>query len=117
METTGKLIVDMGARCREIIQAANTFDSKLPTALQPSHLLWMCEQLEQHAEDWPATKLHRWIGFVQGAMLAHRMVDLAGAKSMFDDAKLAHSGLGQDRDLADHLDPENSFALDIGGQG
>ena len=46
-------------------------------------------QIEEHAEDGPATKLHRWIGFVQGAMLANRMLDLDGLKAMFDDAKAA----------------------------
>ena len=46
-----------------------------------------------------------------------RRVVLAGAKAMFDEAKLAHGEPGQDQDLLDHLNPQSSFALDIGGQG
>ena len=33
--------------------------------------MWMCNKIEEHSETGPATKLHRWIGFVQGALLAH----------------------------------------------
>jgi hypothetical protein len=75
----------------------------------------MCDKIEEHAEDGPATKLHRWIGFVQCAMLAHRMLDLDGAKAMFDEAKVAHGETSED--LLDHLDPTSSFELDIGGEG
>ncbi len=51
------------------------------TSLQLKHLLWMCDRIETHAEGGPATKLHRWIGFVQAAMLANRMLDLDGLKA------------------------------------
>ena len=74
-------------------------------------------KIEDHAENWPITKLHRWIGFVQGGMMANRILDLAGAKSMFDQAKIAHGGSGQDQDLIDHLDLDSPFELDVGGQG
>ena len=78
----------------------------------------MCDQIEKHAEGGPATKLHRWIGFVQAAMLANRMLDLDGLKAMFDKAKAAHEGTSEDsEDLIDHLDPTSSFEFDIGGQG
>lgn len=59
--------------------------------------------------------LHRWIGFVQCGMLAQRMIDLEGAKAMFDKSKIAHGELSED--LVDHLDPTSSFEVDIGGQG
>jgi hypothetical protein len=37
---------------------------------------------------------------------------------MFDEAKRAHGEASDDlEDLLDHLDPTNSFELDIGGQG
>ena len=72
-------------------------------------------QIEKHAEVGPATKLHRWIGFVQAAMLANRMLDLDVLKAMFDDAKRAHGETNED--LADHLDPTSSFEFDIGGEG
>ena len=51
-------------------------------------------------------------------MLANRMLDLDELKAMFDEAKRAHGEASDDlEDLFDHLDPTNSFELDIGGQG
>jgi hypothetical protein len=117
MKTTHRLIVAMAAQCRSMIQKSEASDLGLGGALRPRHLLWMCSKIEEHAESWPATRLHRWIGFVQCGMMANRMLDLDGAKAMFDEAKSAHRGSGDDEDLIDHLDPESSFELDIGGQG
>ena len=115
MENTSLLIVAMAEQCRSVIQRWDKTVPTLPKALQPKHLLWMCDQIEEHAENGPATKVHRWIGFVQAAMLANQMLDLDGLKAMFDQAKCAH---GEDSDdLADHLDPTSSFEFDIGGQG
>jgi hypothetical protein len=56
-------------------------DLGLPKAIHPKHLLWRCKQIEEHTEDGPVTKLHPWIGFVQGAMLANRMFGLDELKS------------------------------------
>jgi hypothetical protein len=64
----------------------------------------MCDNIQQHAEHWPSTKLHRWIGFVQAGMMANRMLDLDGAKAMFDKAKNAFGEIKEDHDLVDHLD-------------
>jgi hypothetical protein len=48
-------------------------------------------------------------------MLAHRMLDLDAAKAMFNEAKVAH---GETCEVfLDHLVPQSSFELDIGGQG
>jgi hypothetical protein len=115
MDNDSLLIVAMAEQCRSLIGKWERPNPRLPAALQPRHLLWMCEQIDQHADEGPPTKLHRWIGFIQCAMLAHRMLDLEGAKAMFDNAKVAH-GRGSD-DLVDHLDPTNSFEAEIGGEG
>ena len=115
MDKAELLVVAMAQKCRGLIQEWETPDIDLPKALQPTHLLWMCNKIEEHAEDGPATQLHRWIGFIQGAMMAHRMLDHGGAKAMFDEAKIAHGEPSDD--LLDHLDPTSSFKVDIGGQG
>jgi len=90
-----------------------------PKELQPRHLLWMCKKIEKHQDDWPATKLHRWIGFIQCAMMANNMVvpmaDLFGAIRIVDKGKTAFSE-STDQDLNDHNDPNNPFRLDIGGE-
>ena len=109
------LIAAMAERCLETILASDQPTADQPPSLQPKHLEWMCREITRHARDWPATRLHRWIGFVQAALIANRMLDLAGAKRMFDDAKNAFGAL--DQDLVDHLDPGCAFEFDLGGEG
>ena len=109
------LITAMAERCRDIIAAWEAPSLDQPASLQPKYLEWMCGKVIRHAGDWPASRVHRWIGFVQGAMIANRMIDLEGARRMFDVAKNAYGKPNED--LLDHLDPDHSFELDIGGQG
>ena len=116
MDNTSLLIVAMAQQCRALIGESQNADSDLLPALHRNHLLWMCECIEKHVEEWPVTKLHRWIGFIQGGMLANRMLDFDTAKSMFDEAKNAYGVSGADEDLLDHLDPTSDFELDIGGE-
>lgn len=115
MDEAGLLITAMARQCRATILESRQRRSDLPESLRPEHLQWMCDKIEKHAEDWPATKLHRWIGFVQCAMMANGMLDLNGAKALFDQAKVAHGQVSED--LLDHLNPDSSFEFDIGGEG
>lgn len=118
MDDANLLVVAMAQECRTLIQEWDESSQGLPKALRPKHLLWMCNEIEEHAEVGPATKLHRWIGFVQCAMLANQMLDLGGAKSMFDQVKAAHREACEDlEDLTDHLDPTSCFEFEIGGEG
>jgi hypothetical protein len=117
MENTNPAIAAMADRCKTLIEESAVASNDLPKALQPRHLLWMCDKIEQHAEDWADTKLHRWIGFVQCAMMANRMLDLTGAKAMFDKIKNEYRPSTRDQDLIDHLDPNSSFEMELGGQG
>jgi hypothetical protein len=105
----------MTERCRQLIAEWDQPAAPVPPSLLPTHLTWMCDQITSNSDDWPATKLHRWIGFVQAGMIANHMLDLADAKTMFD-TSAAHTD-DLDQDLIDHLDPDSPFRLDIGGQG
>ncbi len=107
----------MADKCRALMEESTGVTSELPQALHPRHLLWMCGQITKLAESWPATKLHRWIGFVQCGMLANHILDLEQVKVMFDESKNAYGGGGEDDDLLDHLDPCTEFKLEIGGEG
>lgn len=109
------LIRAMAAECERLVLESEFTDSTLPDSLQQSHVRWMCIKVEKHAGDWPVSKLHRWIGFIQCALLANQVLDLDGLKSMFDKAKIAYSGM--DDDLLDHLNPEDPFEIDVGGPG
>lgn len=116
MDKDRVLVAAMADHCRDRIQKLEVAPSpELPTPLQPQHLQWMCANVVRHAEDWPATRLHRWIGFVQCAMIANGMLDLQEAKTMFDGLKVAYGDSGED--LLDHLDPDSAFEVDIGGEG
>src|SRR5689334_22786311 len=117
MAVQAPLIVAMAEKCRSMIQAAPSGTCELPKPLRPPHLIWMCDRIEREADNWPETKLHRWIGFIQSAMLANGIVDLPGAKAMFDSAKTAYRQTSADPDLTDHLNPDSSFELEVGGQG
>lgn len=117
MDTNRQLIKAMATECRRQIAESGKADPSLPFAAQPKHLDQMCAQIEKHAERGREAKLHRWLGFVQCAMLANRMLDLAGLKAMFDGVKLAHAGDKDADNLIDHLDPSNGFELDLGGEG
>ncbi len=50
-------------------------------------------------------------------MIANGILDLAGTKEMFDSVKNAYLLTRDDQDLTDHLDPDSSFEMDLGGQG
>lgn len=115
MDTATLLIRAMAEECRRLILESDESNVDLPETLQPKHLERMCDRIKEHAEDWPTAKLHRWIGFVQAAMLANRMLDLGGIKAMFDKAKNAYGETSED--LLDHLDPASPFELDLGGEG
>jgi hypothetical protein len=104
----------MAEQCRGLLLEAGEGDSNLPKTLQPKHLLWMCNKIQERADEWPVTRLHRWIGFVQCALMAHRLLGLSEARTMFDNAKEAHGDCSED--LLDHLDPSNTFECDIGGE-
>lgn len=117
MDNDGLRIMAMAQECRALIEASDSADVHLPPALRRRHLLWMCRRIETQAENWPGTRLHRWIGFIQGGMLANGMLTWESAKSMFDAVKRAYGASGADEELLDHLDPAIDFELDLGGQG
>lgn len=115
MEKSDLLVVAMAEECRQVIEQWEEVESNLPNPIRRTHLLSMCERIEKHSEDWPTSRLNRWIGFIQCALIANRVIDLSEAKRMFDRAKIAYPEV--DEDLIDHLNPSDSFGFDIGGLG
>ena len=57
MDNAELLVVAMAQKCKGLIQEWETPDIDLPKALQPKHLLWMCNKIDEHAEDGPATQI------------------------------------------------------------
>jgi len=47
------------------IDSVDDDDCKLP------HLQWMCNQVAD-GKDWSVTKMHRWIGYVQGVLVTRK---------------------------------------------
>lgn len=109
------LMTAMIEKCRDTILQHDEPGLDLPEPLRSRHLLAMCDRLVEHVDDWPAVKLNRWMGFIQCAMIANRMINLEGAKEMFEEAKRAFGE--SSRDVLDHLDPDEAFEFDIGGEG
>ena len=109
------LAVIMAEKCQGILRGRASALVDPPACLQPEHLTWMCAEIIRHADDWPATRSHRWLGFVQAAMIAGGMLRYSEAKAMFDLAQGPEATV--DQDLLDHLDPSNSFRFELGGQG
>ena len=114
MEKT-QLMKAMIERCRDLILQHDNPGLDRPIPLRPKHLIWMCDRLLKQIDLWKATKLNRWIGFIQCAMIANGIIDLEQAKEMFERAKNAFGEPSQD--LLDHLDPDKAFSFDIGGEG
>ena len=118
MDQADLLVVAMAERCLNIIQEKpEDVRFGLPESLRPNHLRWMCKEIVEHAEDWPAIKSHRWIGFVQAGMIANYMLDLDVAKAMFNKLHEKYGAIANDQDLLDHLDPTTSFEMETGGEG
>jgi hypothetical protein len=117
MNQSDLLTLAMAAKCREMLEQSGQPVLDLPAALRPKHLLWMCAQIELNAESWPMTKVHRWIGYIQGGMIANRILGLDDAKKMFDIAKNSYGASSDDPDLVDHLNVATAFEIEIGGQG
>ncbi len=117
MDSSRRLAVAMAEECRCLILSCEQAGADLPGALRPERLVWMCDQVEEHVEQWPVTRLHRCIGFIQCAMLAHKMLRLDELTEMFDTIQLAQETANRDLDdLRDHLDPKSSFEFDLGGE-
>lgn len=43
-----------------------------------NHLMWMCQTARR---EWPADKLSRWLGYIQGVLAARGLVDVAAERS------------------------------------
>lgn len=110
-----QLTVAMIDACRERIEEHCAPTGNHPMSLRPEHLLHMCRRLEAHVDDWTEAKLNRWIGFLQCAMIANGIMDLAETKQFFERAKNAFGE--PSADLVDHLDPDSTFHFELGGEG
>lgn len=114
MDQSELLVIAMAEKCKAIIAAGHAPETGMPEPLRLTHLEWMCDNVVSHADNWRAGKLHRWIGFIQCAMIANGLLDLESARAMFNEAKVAYGDAGED--LLDHLNPQNPYEVDIGGE-
>ena len=96
-----------------------TFNIELDVddSTHPDRLLEMLEKLVHKAQEdeWPDTKLHRWLGWVMGCMVCHNIAGYERLREIVAHAKL-HFGEKDDAELTEHHDPDSSFRLDLGGE-
>lgn len=116
MEKSRLLVASMAEQCIATILKSNMCNWELPYTLQTKHLLRMCDEVANHATDWPEEKLHRWIGFIQGGLLANNILNLDEVIVMFVVAKESYSPPEADPDLVDHLAPDETYSISIGNQ-
>ncbi len=116
MDNVSLIVAAMAEECCGLLNAVDPVNAALPRTLQPKHLLWMARQISVQVDQWPATKLHRWIGYVQCGMVANHILDFEGALAMFKRIRQAHNEGEADQDLIDHLNPDHVFRLEIGGE-
>lgn len=114
MNNDALLVTAMAEECKTLLLQSDALAVDVPHGLRPSHLLWMCDMIGQHAENGQPIKLHRWLGFVQAGLIANRILDIDGVKAMFDKVKVAYGNRSDD--LIDHLDPASPFEFDLGGE-
>lgn len=56
------------------------------------HLIYMCDQIIQHAgyvpKEWSVTKLHRWIGYIQGVMTTRGLTTVERERADYKELKV-----------------------------
>lgn len=79
------------------------------------HVSWMLDQVQKNFDEWPLTKLGRWVGIALACVVANGYIALKEVQKIVNDAKVAH-GERVDEDLERHQDPDDPFQLEIGGE-
>lgn len=75
-------------------QHRNTeFDTEPPESnVSVHHLIWMCDQVITRAgyvpKEMSATKLHRWIGYIQGVMVARGFTTVERERAEYKELKV-----------------------------
>jgi hypothetical protein len=82
-------------------------------AITRDHLIWMCDQIID--SDWPTSKMHRWVGFIQGILIAKGLSTIDEERTLVSETKLMFRE-EHDYELWDHHNPDCPFELDIGGE-
>lgn len=104
------LAVELARQCADKIRARGA-----PMYTDSTkHLLKMCSEIEKRAENWPSTKMHRWIGFIQGTMVAMEITTIEEESDTVRKAKTMFSE--DDNGLIDHNNPDHHFEFEIGGE-
>lgn len=85
----------------------------VPPHLRPSHLLDMCQHVNDYLGVWTIPKLHRRCGIIIGIAVAMNYVTKQEADDVVNKAKHAFP-LKEDEDLRDHNLEDHPFELDLG---
>jgi hypothetical protein len=78
---TDKKIIEV---TRRLEAAINQFERYIPRTkdADKTHMLEMCRKIPQFLEEGRREKANRWIGYIQGAMVAHQVLTLSQCKDM-----------------------------------
>lgn len=121
MANPTQLAIQIAERLEDQIKEwQDTFniDLEVEKVVHPDRLLTMIEKLIHKAEqdEWPDTKLHRWLGWIMGCMACHNIAGIEKLEQIVTSSKMCF-GEKADEELEAHHNPDSSFRLDIGGEG
>lgn len=63
-------------RYKEIIVERRDEIPQMPQKCAPDHLVRLCNEALDNAQNYPFDKLSRWIGFIQGVLCANGVIDV-----------------------------------------
>lgn len=84
-------------RCAVVLRRQNVSNLGHSSKTSIAHLIRMCETGAEMAATWPADKCGRWLGYVQGCMSAHGLLDVDAERDMTRvDFRTAYAMMGFD---------------------
>lgn len=84
-------------RCAVVLRRQNVTSLGYASKTSIVHLIRMCKTGAEKAATWPADKCGRWLGYVQGCMSAHGLLDVDAERDMTRvDFRTAYAMMGFD---------------------
>lgn len=84
---TKQIAVAYAQHLLDKLEKAATDDYTIETTISVVHLKWMCQQIIERVNEMSATKLHRWIGYIQGVMVVRGFTTVLQERTDYKEVK------------------------------
>jgi len=116
MASTRRLLAkELAEVLKELIEERKSGVYPSQKEAHPDYLIEMCDKIINNHEGWATTRLHRWLGHIQGCMFSQNLTNLKEQLEII--GKLKKEFPESDYDLVDHRNDDDFFEFDIGGEG